>query len=81
MSDGYMPRNEGTSFSVQSICSVSIIKVCGNSAQFIYPDTVVILEVQQTRDSFGKWLVKLKFHFYIALVGERNVNLRGGAVA
>jgi len=26
MSDGYTPRNEGTSFSVQSICAVSIIK-------------------------------------------------------
>ena len=27
MSDGYTPRNEGTSFSVQSICAVSIIKI------------------------------------------------------
>ena len=26
MSDGYTPRNEGTSFSVQNICVVSIIK-------------------------------------------------------
>jgi hypothetical protein len=26
MSDGYMPRNEVMSFSVQSICAVSIIK-------------------------------------------------------
>jgi len=25
MSDGYTPRNKGTSFSVQSICDVSII--------------------------------------------------------
>ena len=26
MSDGYTPRNEDTSFSVQSICTLSIIK-------------------------------------------------------
>ena len=44
------------------------------------PDKVVIFEVQQTRDSFGKWLVKLKIQSYIALVVERNVTLRGGAV-
>ena len=58
---------------VSAPCPLS--KVCGNSAQFIYPDTVVIFEVQQTRDSFGNWLVKLKFYSYIALVGERNVTL------
>jgi hypothetical protein len=65
-------------------CKVSapcpLLKVCGNSAQLIYTHTVIIFEVQQTRDSFGKWLVKLKFHSYTALVGEPNVTFVGGAV-
>ena len=55
-------------------CNVSapypLLKVCGNSAQLIYPQTV-IFEGQHTRYSFGNWLVKLKFHSYIALVGEQ----------
>ena len=66
------------------VCKASapcpILKVCGYSAQLIYAHTVIKFEVHQTRDSFGKWLVKLKFHFYIALVGERNVTFGGGLV-
>ena len=46
----------------------------------IYTHTVIKFEVKQTRDSFGKWRVKLKFHSYIALVEERNVTFGGGAV-
>ena len=63
-------------------CKVTapLSKVGGNSAHWIYPDTFVIFEVQQTRDSVGKWLVKLNFHTYVDLVGERNLTLRGGAV-
>ena len=65
-------------------CKVSapcpILKVCGKSAQLNYPHIVIILEVKQTRDSFGKWLDKLKFISYIALVGKRNVTFGGGAV-
>jgi hypothetical protein len=65
-------------------CKVSapypLLKVCGNSAQLIYTHTVIIFEVLQTRDSFGKWPVKPKFQSYIALVGERNVTFGGGAV-
>ena len=57
-----------------------LLKVCGNSAQLIYRHTVIIFEVQQTRDRFGKCLVKLKFLSYIALVGERNVTFGGGTV-
>ena len=53
--------------------------VCGTSAQLIYSDIFIIFEVQQTRDVFTKWLFKLKFNSYIALVGELNVTLRGGA--
>ena len=63
---------------VSATCKLS--KAGGNSAQLIYPHTVIIFEVQQTRDSFGKWLVKLKFHSYISLVEERNVTFEGGAV-
>jgi hypothetical protein len=63
---------------VSALCP--LLKVCGNSAQSIYSHTVIIFEVQQTRDSFGKFLVKLEFHSYIALVGERNVSFGGGSV-
>ena len=59
--------------------SCAILKVCGNSAQLNYTHTL-IFGVQQTRDSFGKWLLKLKFHYYIALVAERNVTFGGCAV-
>jgi hypothetical protein len=45
-------------------------KVCGNSAQLIYPDTVVIFEVLQTRDSFGIWLVKLKSTLILPWTGR-----------
>ena len=46
-------------------CKVSVpcqlLKICGNSARLIYTHTVIIFEVQQTREIFAKWLVKLKF--------------------
>ena len=77
MSDGYTPRNEGTSFSVQSICAVSIIKSLLKQCTADLYAQVIIFEVQQTRDSFGKWLVKPKFQSYIALVGKRNVTFGG----
>ena len=55
-------------------CKVSVpyplLKVCGNSAQLIYTHTVIIFEVQHTRNSFGKCLVKPKFQSYFALVGK-----------
>ena len=65
-------------FKVSALRPIS--KVGGNSAQLIYTDTVVIFEVQQTFESFVKWLVKLKFQSYIAIFGEQNLTLRGGAV-
>ena len=58
---------------VSSPCPLS--KVGQNSTQMIYTCTVIMIVVQ-TRDSFGRWLVKLKFHsYYNALVGERNVTV------
>ena len=53
MSDRYTPRNEGSLFRIQSICACPLSKVDRNSAQFIYPDTVVIFEVKWTRENFG----------------------------
>ena len=44
-SGGYTLRNEGTSFSVQSICAMSITKIPRKNAQFIYTDIIVIFEV------------------------------------
>ena len=70
MSDGYTPRNEGTSFSVQISVPLPLLKVSGNSAQLVYIHTVIISEVQQTRYSFGKWPVKPKFQSNIALFGK-----------
>ena len=68
MSDGYTPRNEGTSFNVQSICAVSIIKILRKEcAADLYSHTY---HIQQTRNSFGKWLVKPKSQCYISLVGK-----------
>ena len=49
-------------------CKVSpscpLLKVCGKSGRLVYAHTVIIFEVQQTRDSFGNWFVKLKFQSY-----------------
>ena len=59
---------------------MSIIKSLRKQCKLIYTNTVIIFEVQQTRDSFGKWLVKPKIQSYIALVGERNVTFGGGTV-
>ena len=81
MCDGYTPRNEGTSFSVQSICAVFIIKSLPKQCAIDLYAQFIIFEVQHTRDSFGKWLVKLRFHSYIALVGQRNVTFKGCAVS
>ena len=58
---------------VSATCPLS--KVFGNSAHLIYPETFVVFELKQTRESFGKWLVKLKFKSYIALMGDRNVTI------
>ena len=55
-------------YKVSAPCPLS--KVGGNSAHLIYPDIVVIFDVQQTCESFGKWLLKLKFQSNTALVGE-----------
>jgi len=57
-----------------------LLKVDGKSAQLIYPVTVIIFESQHTSYRIDKCLVKLKFQSYIALVGERKVTFRGGAV-
>ena len=46
----------------------------------IYTHTIIIFEVQQTRDRFGKCLVKQKFQSYIAVIGERKVTFGGGTV-
>ena len=66
-----------------SACKVSapcpLLKLCGKSVQLINTHTDITFEIKQTRDSFGKWLVKLKFHSYIALVGEGNVTFGGGS--
>ena len=80
MSDGYTPRNEGIPLECEVSAPCPFLKFCGNSAQLIYTHKVIIFEVQQTRHSFGQWLVKLKFHSYISLVGERNVTFGGGTV-
>ena len=42
---------------VSAPCSLS--KVDGFSLQMMFSDTAVIFEVQQTRDRFGKWPLKL----------------------
>jgi len=80
MSDGYMQRNEDTSFRVHNICTVSIIKFGQLCAQLIYAHTIAIFHVEQTRDSLTKWLIELKVQSYIALFGERNVTFRGSVV-
>jgi len=79
MSDGYTRRNEATPFSVQSISAASIIKSLRKQCAVDLYHTI-IFEVQQTRDSFGMWLLKLKFQSYIALVRERNMTFGDGAV-
>ena len=45
ISEGLTPRNEGSSFSYKVSVQCPLLKVDGNSAQLIYPDTVVIFEV------------------------------------
>ena len=69
MSDEYMPRNEGTSFSATVSGRVHYQKSAENCDVYIF-------EVKQTRVSFGKWLVKLMLRSYIVLVGERNMTPR-----
>ena len=78
MSDGYTPRNEFPSFSVLSICAVSIIKSLRKQcAVDLYAQLYSRYSIHVIAAESG---LSNRSSSYIALVGERNVTFGGCAV-
>ena len=61
-SHGYTLRKVGTSFEAHSVCTVSIIN--NHSAELIYPNIIVVIQVQQKVDRLWNWLRKLNLDPY-----------------